>query len=366
MRFANVCLESIGAEIPEETWSSSDIESRLTPLYDRLKLPEGRLELMSGIAQRRVWQPGTVPSGPSIRSANHAIEASSVDRDQIGCLIHASVCRDFLEPATASRVHHGVGLPSRCWVYDVSNACLGLINGAVQIAMMIESGAIDAGIVVGTENSRPLLEQTIATLNADVSLSRKSVKPAFASLTIGSGSCAWLLCHRRLSQHGTTIDAAIAQSRTEFHDLCRSNHDTAGAEMAPLMDTDSERLMAEGIATGAEGFEQLLDVIGWDRGQVDRSICHQVGGRHRIAMLEAMGLPIGKDTITFPRLGNTGSVALPLTLAAAAVSGDLLPGNHTTMLGIGSGINSVMLAATWGQTAVAGNLAAQLGLIGVS
>ena len=114
MRFNNVCLESIGAEIPEEIWSSQYIEQRLQPLYQRLKLPEGRLELMSGIEQRRVWPKGTAPSGPSIRSGKHAIEAAEIDSSRIGCLIHASVCRDFLEPATASRVHHGLGLSNRC------------------------------------------------------------------------------------------------------------------------------------------------------------------------------------------------------------------------------------------------------------
>ncbi len=236
--------------------SLNSVWSRCT---ERLKLPEGRLELMSGIRQRRVWPEGTMPSGPSIRSGKHAIEAApSLIVGRIGCLIHASVCRDFLEPATASRVHHGLGLPNRCWVYDVSNACLGLINGAVQIAMMIESGAIDAGIVVGTESSRPLLEQTIDALNADTQLTRKSVKPAFASLTIGSGSCAWLLVHRSLSSHGTSIEVAIAEARTEFHDLCRSDDDAAGAGMQPLMDTDAERLMAEGIATGTDALDQLL------------------------------------------------------------------------------------------------------------
>ncbi len=356
VRFKNVCLESIGAEIPTETWSSDQIEQRLDPLYQRLKLPQGRLELMSGIDQRRVWPVGTMPSGPSIRSANHAIEAAGLDRGRIGCLIHASVCRDFLEPATASRVHHGLSLPNHCWVYDVSNACLGLINGAVQIAMMIESGAIDAGIVVGTENSRPLLEQTIEALNEDLTLTRKSVKPAFASLTIGSGSCAWLLVHRRLSTQGSSIDVAIAEARTEFHDLCKSDDDSAGAGMQPLMDTDSEKLMAEGIATGVDAFSRLLDECGWQPSDIDRTVCHQVGARHRTAMLEAMGLDVARDTVTFPLLGNTGSVALPLTLAAAARRQDVREGDQVAMLGIGSGINSVMLAAIWGRTTVGGNL----------
>ena len=360
MRFQSVRLESIGAEIPEEIWSSEKIERDLEPLYQRLKLPEGRLALMSGIQERRVWPAGTVPSGPSIESGKRAIEASGIDPAKIGCLIHASVCRDFLEPATASRVHHGLGLSSDCWVYDVSNACLGVINGAVQIATMIESGVIEAGLVVGTENSRPLLQGTIDALNADMSLTRKSVKPAFASLTIGSGSCAWLLTHRDLSNGGSPIQTAIAESRTQHHNLCKSDHDSAGATMQPLMDTDSETLMAEGIATGASAFETLLKESGLDRSAIDRSICHQVGSRHRAAMLDAMQLPVERDSATFSFLGNTGSVALPLTLAAAGIRGEVQQGNQVAMLGIGSGINSVMLSAQWEATKVTGNLVSVL------
>ena len=366
MKFENVSLAAIGAEIPDEIWSSDLIEQKLSPLYDRLKLPEGRLALMSGIDERRVWPEGTMPSTPSIRSGNHAIECVDFDRSRIGCLIHASVCRDFLEPATASRVHHGLGLKPDCWVYDVSNACLGLINGAVQIATLIQSGAIEAGLVVGTENSRPLLQGTIEALNNNQTLTRKSVKPAFASLTIGSGSCAWLLTRSDLAPSGSPLHCAVAEARTEYHDLCRSDHDSAGSSMQPLMDTDSEKLMAEGIATGVSAFEKLICESGWTRGEIDRTVCHQVGSRHRTMMLEAMGLSEQRDSVTFPLLGNTGSVALPLTVAASAVRDELSQGDQVAMLGIGSGINSVMLTSKWNRTAVAGNLAESLRLQSVA
>lgn len=356
MRFEKVRLAAVGALVPEEVWTSDQIEQRLQPIYQRLKLPEGRLELMSGIAQRRVWPIGTVPSGPSIEAGRLALASAAIPADSVGCLIHASVCRDFLEPATASRVHHGIGLPPDCWVYDVSNACLGLINGATQIAMMIESGAIDAGIVVGTENSRMLLESTIDALNQDETLRRKDIKGAFASLTIGSGSCAWLLAHERLAPDASSIQVAIAEARTRYHDLCVSDSDSAGAGMQPLMETDSEKLMAEGIGTGAAAFEKLLAESGLDRDGIDRTVCHQVGTRHRVAMLEAMGLTTERDSVSFPQLGNTGSVALPLTVALAADQGHLSVGDQVGMLGIGSGINSVMLSCRWGKTAIAGNL----------
>ena len=91
--------------------------------------------------------------------------------------MHGSVCRDFLEPATACGVHHRLGLPQECAVYDVSNACLGLLNGALQVANMIELGQIRAGVVVGTESSRGLVEATIAELNADRTLSRRTSSP---------------------------------------------------------------------------------------------------------------------------------------------------------------------------------------------
>ncbi|MFM9114900.1 MAG: 3-oxoacyl-ACP synthase III, partial [Planctomycetota bacterium] len=147
MQYRKVCLESVGYALPEEIVTSAALEQRLSPLYERLRLPEGRLELMSGIRERRFWQPGTLPSSQSIVSGRRALEAAGIAPSEVGALLHASVCRDHLEPATACKVHHYLGLPSDCVVYDVSNACLGLLNGVVQIANMIELGQIRAGLV---------------------------------------------------------------------------------------------------------------------------------------------------------------------------------------------------------------------------
>ncbi len=60
MQYHQVCLESFGYTLPNEVVTSADLESRLQPLYERLRLPEGRLELMTGIRERRIWADGTV------------------------------------------------------------------------------------------------------------------------------------------------------------------------------------------------------------------------------------------------------------------------------------------------------------------
>src|SRR5438874_4848390 len=119
MRYAHVCIESLGYSLPEESVTSDEIERRLQPLYGRLRLPEGRLELMSGIRERRLRPRGTRPSEKNIESGGKAIQAAGISPHDIGCLIHGSVSRDQLEPATACRVHHELGLPEQCQVYDV-------------------------------------------------------------------------------------------------------------------------------------------------------------------------------------------------------------------------------------------------------
>lgn len=351
MRYENVCVESFGYTLPEEVVSSEEIERRLRPLYQRLRLPEGRLELMSGIRERRFWEPGTLPSEKSVESGQQAIATARIDRADVGLLVHASVCRDFLEPATACSVHHHLGLPPNCLVYDVSNACLGLMNGMLQAANMIELGQIRAALIVGTEGSRQLVETTIGTLNRDQQITRRQIKHAIASLTIGSGSCAVLLVHRDISQTGNRLLAAATRAHSEFHHLCRSESDEAvGSGMQPLMQTDSERLMHEGIATGVATFQQLQQNSGWKPADIQRSYCHQVGSAHRKLMLESLQLSLDRDFVTYPWLGNTGSVALPITMAIGLEQQPVDQPQNIALLGIGSGINSLMVAVRWQKT----------------
>ncbi len=355
MKFERVAIESLGFCLPSEIVSSDDLEQMLQPTYQRLRLPVGRLALMSGIQERRFWPPGTSIGLPSVHSARLAMQAADVRPQDVGCLIHASVCRDYLEPATACRVHAELGLSPDCWVYDVSNACLGLLSGMVQIATLIESGVIKAGMVVGTESARNLVESTVQSLNAQQSLTRQTIKPSFASLTIGSGSCAILLVNRELSRTDNRLLHCVARAECEHHGLCQSDTDQAGSEMQPLMQTDSEQLLQAGVAVGRRTFEQLL-ADGAQREQIDKSVCHQVGGAHRRLMLETLQLPEPQDFTTFSWLGNTGSVALPTALALGLQSGFVKPGERVALLGIGSGINSVMMTTQWNAPLVAGEL----------
>ena len=134
MRFRHACIESLTTVLPEEIWTSAQIEEQLHPVYDRLKLPVGRLELMTGIKARRMWATGTRPSDASAAAGRAVLKNSAFKAEQIEAFIHCAVSRDMLEPATASFAHHKIGLGPHAQVFDLSNACLGFLNGLVTLA----------------------------------------------------------------------------------------------------------------------------------------------------------------------------------------------------------------------------------------
>jgi acyl-CoA:acyl-CoA alkyltransferase len=351
MRYRNVCLEVFACTLPEEIVTSAQIEQALAPAYERLRLPAGRLELITGISERRFWPPGTRPSNPSVLTAEKALAMAGLDKQHVGALVHGSVCRDYLEPATASGVHHRLGLSPDCMVYDVSNACLGLMNGIVQVANMIELGQIRAGLVVGTENARPVVENTIQHLNETRSLTRAVAKRALASLTLGSASAAVLLVDRQVSRTGNRLLGGSVRTRSEAHDLCRSEPDGSIVEGArPLMWTDADALMRQGVLAGKEAFAGFLETTGWAPNQIDRVFCHQVGRAYRKFLYETLDLDEAIDYATVEFLGNTGAVAMAVTAALGIENGFARSGDRVALWGAGSGVNVVTLGVDWQTT----------------
>jgi len=348
MRYAHVSLASFGYQLPPRVVTSAALEDRLAPLYERFKLRPGRLELMSGVRERRFWEPGQPPSAASVASARLAIERAGLTPDRIQALVHTSVCRDYLEPATASIVAGQLGLARDAFVFDLSNACLGFLNGILTVANLIELGQIESAVVVATEDGGPLVEATVRDLLAmaeDPEVDRKAIKPAFASLTIGSGSVAAVLTR------GTTrpLLGGVVRQSTEHSHLCTSAPDRgfADTQAAPLMETDSETMLHAGCALAAETWGALKEELDWAQDTPTRVFTHQVGSAHRRLLFGSLGLDEGLDYATLPSWGNVGSVSLPLSLALAADEGGLTSGDTVALLGIGSGLNCVMLGATW-------------------
>ncbi len=344
IHYSSVCLDTFGYQLPPQIITSSEIEERLAPLYERLRLPPGRLELMSGIKERRFWHKGTKPSDGATLAGKKVFSSGNISPEDVECLIFTSVSRDMMEPASASFVHNNLGLPSSCLIFDISNACLGFLDGMVMLANMIELGQVANGLVVSGETAEELLGSTLSALLADETLTRKSIKPAFASLTIGSGSMGLFMRKADVDEKCLRLVHGAWRANTTHSHLC---HGDQGGKETTLMATNSEELLHRGVETALMTWKQFSKKPGWCGDDIDNFFCHQVGSAHAKLLFEQLELSSSKNFETLATLGNVGSVSAPITLAMAIEQDVFKPGNKGALLGIGSGINCMMLGVEW-------------------
>ena len=403
MRYNRVFLESLGYEIAPVVVTTSELERRIQPFLNAHGFPPPKLELLTGIAERRWWEPNDRLSRGATVAAEHALLQSSLSRQDIGTLIYAGVCREQYEPATACAVADNLGLkPST--LMDISNACLGVLNGIVTVANQIELGQVKAGLVVSCESAREINDATIDRLNTTgAQMNRTEAEAMYreclATLTGGSGAVAVLVASGdAIKNHRRRLVGGSAMSAPEHNALCNWGvqpvqgtavgrflkstvpskiEAVVGPKVAgyvqwgidtglhtlghgaktfddglkhlkiPFMTTHAGDVLRYGVDLAKTTWRTFLEKLGLTAAQIDKVICHQVGSSNRDAVLRTLGIDRAKDYSTYEYLGNIGTVSLPLTAALADEREFLLPGDKVGFLGIGSGLNCMMLGFEW-------------------
>ena len=166
MNWSKVRIDAIGYALAPVVVTSEELEERLLPAYRAMRIQPGQLEALTGIRERRFWEPGFPVSEGATRAAVHAMDRCSVPMREIRTLIYAGVCRQHFEPATAFHVaaaleRLGPQLDPRTELFDVSNACPGVLNGMLEISHRTERGQIRAGMEVSCESAREIVETMI-------------------------------------------------------------------------------------------------------------------------------------------------------------------------------------------------------------
>lgn len=334
-RFANTAVLAVQTEDATRVVGSDDLDDALEETYRRVGLRRGLLERLAGIRERRWWADGvTFVDGAAMAGAK-AISESGVDPASIGLMVNTSVSRRYLEPSTAVAVHHALGLPRSCQNFDVTNACLGFVNGMELAAAMIDSGMVDHALIVNGEDSRQVQERTVERLNRPETGS-KDVLAQFATLTLGSGAVAMVLGRADRHPEGHRLVGSASRSGSEHHELCTGDNDE--------MRTDLKGLLDAGLALSEDLWADAAGEFDWALG-MDRYIVHQVSKVHTGAMCDRFAIDPALVPTTFPTRGNLGPASVPFTLAGQQDS--LADGDRVLLMGIGSGLNASCLEIAW-------------------
>jgi 3-oxoacyl-[acyl-carrier-protein] synthase-3 len=311
---------------------SARFDEILADTYERVGAQSGLLESLAGIKERRWWPEGYLFTDAAAAAGAKAIEASGVRVEELGLLIDTSVCRDRLEPSSAVTVHNALDLPSWCFNFDLSNACLGFVNALQVAGNMIDAGQINYALRVDGEGSRELQESTLARLSGpDATMA--DLFSEFASLTLGSGGAAAVIGRHSDNPGSHKVVGGISRADTAHHNLCVGNLDR--------MYTDTKSLLNAGLQVSKLGWGDAP--ASWL--DADRYIVHQISQVHTAMLCETLGIDPGRVPLTFPLRGNVGPASIPITLALDSES--LKPGDQVLLLGIGSGLNASAMEVIW-------------------
>lgn len=315
--------------------TSAEFEDRLAPTRKKLRLPDHLLERVSGVRERRWWRPGTAFEDMAAEAGSKALAEAGVDPGEVGLLINTSVSRSTLEPSVAVRIHDRMGLPSSALNFDITNACVGFVNGLQMAAAMVDAGQVDYAVIVNSEDVRSTQEDTLARLLAD-GVTRRDYADQFASLTLGDGAAAAVVGRASRRPDGHRIVGAVARAGTEHHDLCVGSFGK--------MTTDTKKLLRHGLKLVTDAWHEA-EADGWNFAGMDRYVTHQISTPYTSAIVEAVDLDPAAVPITFDRWGNVGPASIAMTLSEQAES--LSAGDRVMCLGVGSGLNTAILELAW-------------------
>ena len=350
-KFKSVCIESIGVNMAPHELTSAAIEDRLAPLYQKLGIPFGTLERLSGISSRYLFDETVNPSDIGTVACKDALDNMGIDAKHVGALFNCTVVRDYFEPATSTLIHRNLDLPETTMAMDISNACIGFSNGLMMMGQMIEAGIIKAGIVVSGEALHKILDYNFKFILAhEDTITREELIKVLPTYTLGSGGVAFVLAHESIATSKHKLLGGSARSATQFNDLCKGDGDyfyRMAKDFMPVMYTESSKLIGAAAELGARTWKDAAEVLGWSNDDVDHIFCHQVGRQVNDSFYNAMGLDIAKEYTIYKKYGNLISASLPMALALGTKEKGVKAGEKVLMTAFGSGLNSLFMGIEW-------------------
>lgn len=323
-------IESIGVKLPEKVVATADIISRL-------KISEPiKLELLTGIAKRRVCSEHEDSLTLAVDAANDCLSHSQFEAKDIEMIICCSISRfvyglnHYYEPPLSFLIKQRSGCINAMNL-DISNACAGMMTGAFIANNFISRGVVANCLVVSGE--------FITSISNNAEHKVNSMKHSeLASLTVGDAGAAIILSK---TENGEERFLAFEMTTlSQYSELCLGYQSLnfPGA----VMKTCIKKIHEVSIANAPSIIENALKLAGLRMNQIDFMIPHQTakasilaGAKH---FAQYFGEEPGEIVINLEETGNTASTTHFTTLYKYLNEKRFKKGDRIMLLSFASGL----------------------------
>ncbi len=327
---SKIKLESLGVYLPEKVIT---MEELLAACRHR---PSLDLERITGVHERRVAE-GEYAADLASKAALRALAMSRYQAAELDVIVCTSISKhnapdEFsFEPATAVLVRKAVGA-SNAIVFDVVNACAGMLTGIYILQGLIRSGAARRGMVVSGEQNLPLAW----TATREV---RHSLDGQLAALTLGDCGAAVILDESSDPRYGFHWLDLVTGAKHDHY--CYSRPSARGH--GGILITKARGLQIKGNQHFPFYFKQALDGSGWSVDDVQHIIPHQVSVRAIKTGTKALKRFLGVEMPDYflccaEKYGNTTTTSHFLALHEFMLRGRIHRNENVVLVSGASGI----------------------------
>jgi len=329
---------SVGIEQPREAVSSRELMQEART-QENFGIADTYLERLTGIRERRRAPRGTAPSDLAARAGLAALDKAGLGAGDLQFIVYAGVTRDHtVEPSTAHHVQRKLGAVN-AHAFDLSNACLGFMNGILALDSFLGSGA-RYGLVVTGEKGSMFADRAVQALRRTTSAAR--FQELLAGLTLGDVGAAFLLGRKQHPDHG--FKGFEFASDGGHADLCWCGDESGfGA-----VHTDMPGLLREATDLGTHVYTRLSSSLEWSHQDLRWYIPHQIGKISFKIHTRATGVPACKMPNSYEWFGNLITGNIPVCVDTIALQSGFAEGDKVWMAGAGSGVCAGHAGLVWG------------------
>jgi 3-oxoacyl-[acyl-carrier-protein] synthase-3 len=139
----NVYIAGVGAHVPSKVMTNEDFEKFLDT-------SDEWITQMTGIKERRYAAEQEVTSDLASEAARRALDAASLDPEDVDMIIVATATPDMMFPSTSCMTQAKIGARN-AFCFDVGAGCTGFLYALVTASQFVRQGATRNALVIGAE-----------------------------------------------------------------------------------------------------------------------------------------------------------------------------------------------------------------------
>jgi 3-oxoacyl-[acyl-carrier-protein] synthase-3 len=322
-----ISIAGLGHYLPQKVVTNEELIGQLIEASGKdIDVAGLKKKLDLNLAVKRHFKSGEENGIQMARAAIwKCLEKSGATAADIDLIIYCAMYRKHVEPAMAIYLQDEIGAVNAN-AFDVSNACMGFLNAIELAYFYIEAGRYDHVLIVGAEENSELIPMDM--FGGEVN------NPGFSSLTIADGAAAMLL---RKGPRKKDFGLFDMHTYCEHKDVCKIR---IGKETHDLkLMVNSRKLAAVALNVMSKFIPAFVALAEDYLGGVDIMFIHQVTGNQKKFCGGLSDELFNKFYTTFPVVGNTGSVSVPLAMSLAEEEGRLKRGDRVVLLVGASGFS---------------------------